>query len=112
MASCIARVFSEKPKELQPGYYSLAGPEVTTILDLIDRMAERLKRHKLRIHIPLFALQFWLSVRKGNGIREQVNLLFDTFYTEENDAPRLLNTGKKLITPAQAQEEILASVAG
>jgi uncharacterized protein YbjT (DUF2867 family) len=112
MASCMARIFSEKPKELQPGYYSLAGPEVTTILDLIDRVSERLKRHKLRIHIPLFVLQFWLSLKKGNGFREEVNLLFDTFYTEENDAPRLLNNGKQLITPTQAQEEILGPAAG
>lgn len=112
MAACVARIFSDQPEELRPGYYCLAGPEVTTLLDLIDRAAERVQRRKLKIHIPLFALQLWLALKKGNGLREQVSLLFDTFYTEENDAPRLLASGRELTTPTQAQEEILATGLG
>lgn len=112
MAACIARIFSPQPDELGAGDYSLAGPESTTLLELIDRAADRVKRHKLKIHIPLFALQLWLSLRKGNGFREQVSLLFDTFYTEENDAPRLMTGGRELTTPTQTQEEILAAGAG
>jgi uncharacterized protein YbjT (DUF2867 family) len=112
MAACVTRIFSNQPDELQAGYYCLAGPESTTLLDLIDRAAERVKRHKLKIHIPLFALQLWLSLNKGNGFREQVNLLFDTFYTEENDAPRLMTGGRVLTTPTQAQEEILTAGVG
>ena len=112
MAASGARIFSNQPDELRAGYYCLAGPEVTTLLDLIDRAAARVKRNKLKIHIPLFMLQLWLALMKGNGFREQVSLLFDTFYTEENDAPRLMTGGRELTTPTQAQEEILTAGAG
>ncbi|HYG76989.1 MAG TPA: NmrA family NAD(P)-binding protein [Planctomycetota bacterium] len=108
MAQCLTRIFSNQPEELQPGYYCLGGPEITTLLDLMDNAAARLSRAKLKIHIPLFVLKMMSSMNQNSTFREQVNLLFDGFYTEQNDALKLLSPGRQLVTPRQAQEEILA----
>jgi len=108
MAQCVARIFLDQPEALQPGFYCLAGPEITTLLDLIDSASARLSKSKLKIHIPLFALKLMTSLGQGTHFREQVNLLFDAFYTEQNDALKLLTPGRQLLTPKQAQEEILA----
>jgi hypothetical protein len=61
---------------------------------------------KLKFHVPLFVLQLMTSMRTED-FKERVSLLFDAFATEQNDAPRLLDAGEKLITPQQVQDEIL-----
>ncbi|HEY3323330.1 MAG TPA: NmrA family NAD(P)-binding protein [Planctomycetota bacterium] len=108
LGRCISRIFRDQPDDLRPGYYCLAGPETCSEMELLDSAGERLGRSKLRIHIPLFVLRLITSWRKGNGFKERVNLLFDNFYTEQNDAPLLLSPGSQLISVRQAQEEVLA----
>ena len=94
---------------MSPGYYSLAGPEALTLLDLLDIASERAGRMKFKFHVPLFVLQLMTSLNRAEGFKERVSLLYDTFFTEHNDAPKLLSPGESLITPKQAQEEILAT---
>ena len=109
MARCMTRIFNDSEEELAPGIYNLAGPEITTILDLVDLAGARLNRVKLRFHAPLFALQLAASsVKAGDaGFKERIGLLFDTFFTEQNDALKLIGMTQKLTTAQQAQDEIL-----
>ena len=108
-ARCLTRFFVDQPEEMSPGYYSLAGPEALTLLDLLDIASERAGRMKFKFHVPLFVLQLMTSLNRAEGFKERVSLLYDTFFTEHNDAPKLLSPGESLITPKQAQEEILAT---
>ena len=108
MARCISRIFIDRPSEINPGVLNLAGPDTTTMLNLADMAEARLGRTKLRIHIPLFLLKLVVSMKPGDlRFKERVGLLFDTFYTEKNDALSLLAPEEKLTTLKQAQEEIL-----
>ncbi len=107
LARCVTRIFSDQPEELRAGYYCLAGPETTTVLELLDAAFAKLGRNKLKFHVPLFVLNLICGMRKGNGFKERVSLLFEVFCTEQNDAVQLL-TPATLITPLQAQDEVLA----
>lgn len=111
LARCITRFYTEKPSEMQPGIYSLAGPEVTTLLDVIDSVAERLGKASLKFHVPLFVLKLLMAFRSrpsDAAFRERVKLLFDVFYTEKSDAPKLLGPGERLRTLRQTADEMLA----
>jgi NADH dehydrogenase len=110
MARCVTRFFIENPTELPPRIYALAGPEVTTVLDLLDLALENSNRLKFKFHAPLFVLKSLTSVVKDARFQERVALLFDLFYTDINDAPQLLDPGTALRTPKQTQEEIAGSV--
>jgi uncharacterized protein YbjT (DUF2867 family) len=107
LARCVARIFSEQEGDLQPGVYRVGGPETLTLLDLVDSALERTGRSKLKIHLPLFVLKMISSARGNGRFAEEVALLFDVFFTENNDAVKLLGPGEKMITPKQAQDEIL-----
>ncbi len=109
MARCVARMFKDGDDELRPGVYCLAGPETTTLLDLSDMAAEALGVMKLKLHVPLFILKLVATLRRGQRLEEEINLLFEAFCTDQNDAPKLLNAGEKLVTTKQAQHEILAA---
>ncbi|MCY3023359.1 MAG: NmrA family NAD(P)-binding protein [Planctomycetota bacterium] len=109
MGRCMARLLVDKPEELQPGRYSLAGPETVTLLELLDRAAARLGRSKLRFHIPLFVLRLAVLVNPSQGFRERVDLLFDGFCAEHNDAPRLLGPGDELVPLKQTLDALLAA---
>jgi uncharacterized protein YbjT (DUF2867 family) len=108
-ARCLTRFFVDQPEEMSPGYYSLAGPEALTLMDLLDIASERAGKMKFKFHVPLFVLQLMTVVNKAEGFKERVSLLYDTFFTEHNDASKLLSPGERLITPKQTQEEILAA---
>jgi len=112
MARCFARFYDDRPEALQPGRYSLAGPETTTLLDLLDAVSARVGHGKLKFHAPLFVLELLGALRKGSESAERVNLLFDTFQAEHNDAVRLLGEGGTLATIEQAQRDILSATAG
>jgi uncharacterized protein YbjT (DUF2867 family) len=109
LARCLTRFFVDQPEAMSPGYYSLAGPEALTLMDLLDIASERIGRMKFKFHVPLFVLNMLTSINKSDGFKERISLLYDTFFTEQNDALKLLSPGERLITPKQTQEEILAA---
>ena len=111
LARCIARVFDNSRSAIAPGVLCVAGPEVTTPLDLTDLALARLGRLKLKIHTPLFVLKLLAAMRKDAAFREKVNLLFEGFCTDHNDTFRLLGASYQLVTPQQSQDEILAAAA-
>jgi uncharacterized protein YbjT (DUF2867 family) len=107
MARCCTRFFTDHVDSLQPGVYRLGGPETVTLLDLVDAALERTGRSKVKIHLPLFVLKMISTARGNSRFSEEVALLFDCFFTESNDAAKLLEPGERMITPRQAQDEIL-----
>lgn len=141
MARCFARFLLDRPEDLEAGRYSLAGPDTATLLGLHDMAASRLGRRKLRFHAPLFVLRALAVFSRedapdegglepgacalchgaavpGPGLRprraclgERVNLLFDVFSAEHNDAPRLLGIGEELAKLRETQEEVLSAAA-
>ena len=109
LAKCVARVFDPSRGAISPGVLCIAGPEMTTPLDLADLALARLGRIKLKIHTPLFVLRTLAAVRGDAAFKEKVNLLFEGFCTDHNDAFKLLGASVQLITPQQSQDEILAA---
>ncbi len=109
LAKCVVRVFDPSRSAISPGVLCVAGPEMTTPLDLADLALARLGRIKLKIHTPLFVLRLLAAVRGDAAFKEKVNLLFEGFCTDHNDAFRLLGASFPLITPQQSQDEILAA---
>jgi len=111
MARCCATFCLPREDDMQPGVYCLAGPETTTVLDLVDKALARVGRSKLKCHAPLFILKLLTLIYKGGAFEERVNLLFDMFCTDHNEAAKLLGAEQKLVTVTQTQEEILSSTA-
>ena len=110
MAQCVARIFSDDPQPLTPGVFSVAGPELTTPMDLLDMALQKLGRFKLKFHAPLFVLKL-LASGSSHEFKEKVALLFEGFCTDRNDSARLLGPLYRMITPLQSQEQILAASA-
>jgi uncharacterized protein YbjT (DUF2867 family) len=108
-ARCMTRFFFDQPEELRPDVYAVAGPEITTLLDLTDMALEKAGRFKFKFHAPLFIMKLVVSLKPGGALEEKVGLLFDVFCTDRNDAANLMGPGTTLKTPRQTQEEILAS---
>jgi len=108
-ARCMTRFFFDQPEELRPDVYAVAGPEITTLLDLTDMALEKSGRFKFKFHAPLFIMKLLVSLKPGSAMEEKVGLLFDVFCTDRNDAANLMGPGTALKTPRQTQEEILAS---
>jgi NADH dehydrogenase len=111
MARCCARFFVSPKEDLQPGVYRLGGPETLTLLDLVDAALARTGRAKLKIHLPLFILKMISSARANTRFAEEVALLFDVFFTEQNDAEKLLGADVRMMTAQEAQDEILTGAA-
>ena len=109
MARCVARLFNPQSSLITPGVLSIAGPELTTPMDLTDLALERFGRVKLKVHAPLFVLKLLASVNSNAAFKEKVNLLFEGFCTDRNDLFRLLGGSYDLVTPRQSQDEILAA---
>ncbi|MFH0938755.1 MAG: NAD(P)H-binding protein [Planctomycetota bacterium] len=107
MARCCVSFFLPHEENIQPGIYCLAGPETITVLDLVDMTLARVGRVKLKFHAPLFVLKLLTLICKGGAFEERVNLLFDVFCTEHNDAMKLLGADQKLLTVLQTQKEII-----
>jgi NADH dehydrogenase len=107
MASCIARLFEDP--DIASSVVNVAGPELTTPLELIDSVLQRLGRVKLKFHAPLFILKLLTSMGSSAEFKEKVNLLLEAFYTDQNDSVKLLGSARKLVTPRQSQEEILSA---
>lgn|GEM_PF-2473186 len=105
MARCVARLLKDSPTELQANSYALGGPEVVKVLDLMDSAAEKLHKLKLKVHVPLFVLKMIRGVVSAE-FREESNLLFDAYYTDQNDAPSLLEPGQELRSIRQVEDEI------
>jgi len=74
LAACVAPCFVRSPAELKPGTYGLAGYEQTSPLNLVDRFAARLRRPKLKVHVPLFILQFLALFSSSRTRVEEVPL--------------------------------------
>jgi uncharacterized protein YbjT (DUF2867 family) len=109
MALCVARIFSDDPRAMTPGVYSVAGPELTTPLDLLDLALAKVGRFKVKLHAPLFVLKLMASVAGSQQFKEKVAMLFEGSCTEQNDSTKLLGPLHRLITPQQSQEQILAA---
>ena len=109
MAQCVARIFSDDPQPLTPGVYSVAGPELTTPIDLLDLALAKAGRFKVKFHAPLFVLKLLASAGGSHQFKEKVAMLFEGFCTENNDSAKLLGPLYRLITPQQSQEQILAA---
>ena len=107
LARCLTRILADTGDEFKPGVYNLGGPETVTLLELLDSFLELTQRHKLKIHVPLFVLKLLASARRDAAFRERVSLLFDNFNSDLNDTPSLLGPGTTLVTPRQAQQEVL-----
>jgi len=110
MARCVVRILTDKG-ELSPGAYNLAGPEILTLLDVIDAVSLKIGRFKLKFHAPLFLLKMLSSFAvKSTGFSERLELLFDNFCvgdgSEKNDAPTL-SPGKELTTFQQVLNDLL-----
>jgi uncharacterized protein YbjT (DUF2867 family) len=110
MARCVARLFNPQLSQITPGVLCIAGPEMTTPMDLADMALERIGRMKLKVHAPLFALKLLASVRNNAAFKEKVNLLFEGFCTDHNDLFKLLGGSYDLITPQRSQDEIIAAI--
>ncbi|HYF48805.1 MAG TPA: NAD(P)H-binding protein [Planctomycetota bacterium] len=109
LAVCLVRIFRDQPDELAPDTYQLAGPEVTTILDLYDQALARAGRFKFKFHFPLFVMKLVAMAQPGSAFEERLNLLYDLFFTDKNDAPKLAGPGFKPRTTRQAQEEVFGA---
>jgi uncharacterized protein YbjT (DUF2867 family) len=107
-AQCMANVFTPSNDGLHNGVYSLVGPETYSLLDLTDAALGLLKRNKIKIHIPLFALKMLSSISSSAKFKERVGMLFDAFAVEQNDVTKLLGAGPKLSTPADVQRALVA----
>jgi len=111
LAVCVARIFRDQLSEMPPNTYHLAGPETTTVLELQDQALDRAGRFKFKFHFPLSLMRLAALVQPGSRFEERLNLLYDLFFTDKNDAPRMAGPGFKARTAKQAQEEIAAGVA-
>jgi uncharacterized protein YbjT (DUF2867 family) len=109
MAACMNRILSDKPTEQSPGIYNLAGPDITTVLDLYDEALVKARRFKFKFHVPLFVLRMAASLRPKSAFEERVNLLYDAYCTEQNDTGKLVGEKYALKTTRQAEDEILVA---
>lgn len=111
MARCLARIFLEQPDQvLVPNVYSLAGPETTTELDLVDMALARLGRSKIKFHAPIFILQLLTLTKVGKSLKERLGLILDLLCTDNSDTLKLLKSSESLISTKQAQEQVLRTV--
>jgi len=111
MAQCVARIFSDDPKPLTAGLYSVAGPEITTPLDMIDMALLKAGRFKIKFHAPLFVLKLLAGAGGSQAFKEKVTLLFEGFCTDRNDSARLLGPLYRLTTPQQSLDTLSADAA-
>jgi uncharacterized protein YbjT (DUF2867 family) len=110
-ACCVVRMFLDKPTDLTPGAYELAGPDTVAYLDLLDLALARVKRAKLKVHAPLFALKLSTMVCRSRTFKERVALLYEAFCTDKNDAPRMLEPRQKLISVSRTFDELVPAQA-
>lgn len=97
LGRCVARCVSKAPQELRTGVYAIAGEETLTELELFDRILGRLKRFKLKLHLPLFVARIQANAGgPESAAAERSGLLAAAFATERNDVKRLLGPGAKL----------------
>lgn len=97
LGRCVARCVSKLPQELRTGVYAVAGEETLTELELLDRVLARLKRFKLKLHLPLFVARIQANAGGPESpAAERSGLLAAVFATERNDVKRLLGPGVKL----------------
>jgi NADH dehydrogenase len=104
MARCVSALFEDST--IASGVINIAGPEITTPMDLIDSVLDGMGRFKLKFHAPLFILKLLTSLGVSAEFKEKINLLFEIFCTDNNDSVKLLGA-RKLMTPRESQEEIL-----
>ena len=107
MARCVTALFQNGG--LPPGVVNVAGPEITTPLELIDSFLDKLGRVKLKLHAPLFVLKLLTAAGASAEFKEKINLLFEIFCTEHNDSFKLLGSTGKLLTPRQSLDEMLSA---
>ena len=94
LARCLAPVSA-----LRAGTYCVSEKEQVNMLDLVDRVAAKLGRSKVKLHIPLFVLVLLASLRKllhsktEPAFRERLQLQWVGIVTARNDLPLLLGTG-------------------
>lgn len=106
MARCVLAVFEKS--SVAPGVVNVAGPEITTPLELVDSILHSLGKIKVKLHAPLFMLKLFTMLGTSADFKEEVNLLLEVFCTDQNDTVKLLGSTCQLVTPRQSQEEIMS----
>jgi nucleoside-diphosphate-sugar epimerase len=106
-ANGLARVFTVAGDSVAPGLYALVGPKTFSLLELTDSVLELGRKFKIKLHLPLFLLKLAAAVPGNAVFRERVELLFDAFAVEHNDAEKLMGAGVALRAPLDVEKEIL-----
>ncbi|MCZ7644523.1 MAG: hypothetical protein M5U26_04435 [Planctomycetota bacterium] len=97
LGRCLARAFTKHMDDLQPGVYALAGQETVTELELTDMLLAHERLFKLKLHAPLFMLRMARSLRAGGpAFWDRIALLSAAFFTDRNDAPRILGPQSRM----------------